>query len=337
MNKIDRARRFAPDSSSFRWAKVSRAIHRQASAFILIWFCLVSIGYLAFPGAFTSAVTGWLWVGAAFSIAGLAALVREFSRDTAAALATIERRAGYAVVGAAPELSPREMRDLPPDQRTPIGYLIHKPASHFAQATRDLQHAMNGHQIVAFIGSVPDEGATTAALCAVASATQQGLRAIAIDCDLRRRSLTRVLHSDRRSGILQAAREPDNWAECIEEEPETGLHFLPAARLQSVWNNLFDAPGFPVLLEKLREHYDLIALDCPPALMAADGAMIARVADKCIVVMGWDQTPLKALRDTRRAFRRRGPLLPSLYVNRVPNSAPRGRRSAYGRPALAMG
>ena len=71
-------------------------------------------------------------------------------------------------------------------------------------------------------------------------------------------------------------------------------------------------------LQELQAKYDLVILDCPPALSNADGAMVARVADKTVVVAAWDETPLAAVRNTMRALRRRSNDATALYVNRVP-------------------
>ena len=108
------------------------------------------------------------------------------------------------------------------------------------------------------------------------------------------------------------------WRDALCQEDESGLHIIPAAATLNPWSSLFAAPGFKELLDALKTHYDLVVLDCPPALTIADGAMIARLADKCVLVAAWDETPLSAVRNTMRALRRRSPEATGLYINRVP-------------------
>jgi Mrp family chromosome partitioning ATPase len=199
-----------------------------------------------------------------------------------------------------------------------LGAVIYQPASPFAAAFRDLQNVVSTRQLVAFIGSVPNEGATTAALCCAVSAQQQGKRVVIIDCDLRRRSLTHLLECDASEGIFEAAQTPENWRNFIQHEAETGLPFIPAARLKNPWRNLFSERGLGEVFRELRQEYDLVLLDCPPALTITDGAMIARGADSCIIIAAWDSTPVAALRATMRTLRNRTPIPTGVCVNRAP-------------------
>src|SRR5262249_42470813 len=148
------------------------------------------------------------------------------------------------------------------------------------------------------------EGATTAALCAAISAVQQGRRVIAIDGDVRRRSLSRRLGSTAVNGLLEVCAQPANWRRFVEEEAETGLHFIAAAPSTNSWRTLTGSQGFAELIATLRQSYDLVVLDCPPALSVADGAFIAGRAERCVLVAGWDRTPMGALRATLKRVRR---------------------------------
>jgi Mrp family chromosome partitioning ATPase len=72
------------------------------------------------------------------------------------------------------------------------------------------------------------------------------------------------------------------------------------------------------LLLRLRQHYELIVLDCPPVLIGADGAAAAGMADKCILVTAWDRTPITAVRRAMGMLQRRPRAQTAVYVNRVP-------------------
>jgi polysaccharide biosynthesis transport protein len=276
-----------------------------------LWFhtsagALMTLGTVSFYVA--------LGLGAALAVG----VVRELGRNTITSVSRLGKNRGYTVLGAAPELSPRALRQLPPDQRSPLGCLISDPASAFATAFRDLQGNVVADGVVAFIGSMPGEGATTSALCAAASATQQGRLVIVVDCDLRRRSLTRGFGLDPELGVLEACERPEFWRDYVEEEQETGLHILPAVKPLNPWRTLAGQAGFSSLLKHLREAYDLVVLDCAPALGSAEGPIVARLAQRCVVVAVWDQTPIDAIRHTMRGLRARKNGTTGIYVNRVP-------------------
>jgi len=311
-----RARR---PSKSLALGRLRRGVKRQWLLFILISLIVAGAGVaydLSGGVKPLSALLFWAPVGLG---AGLViATLRELGRNTVTSLSSFGKNRGYAILGAAPELTPRTLRQLPPDKRTPLGCLAFQPSSAFATAFRDLQNAITKEGVVAFTAAVADEGATTAALCTAIAASQQGRSVVVIDCDLRRRSLTRSLGFDPDEGLIDACEEPSQWQNFVGEEDETGLHFIPASRVRSAWRNVGAAPGFKELLLRLRQHYELIVLDCPPVLVGADGAASAALADKSILVTAWDRTPISAVRRAMAALQRKPRAQTAVYVNRVP-------------------
>jgi Mrp family chromosome partitioning ATPase len=263
-----------------------------------------------------TAATFWAPIGIGAGL--LVAAIRELNRNTVTVLSSLGKHRGFTVLGAAPELTERAMRELAPDARTPLGAVTFQPASPFSTAFRDLQGALREDRLVAFVGSSAGEGATTTALCAAVSAAQQGRSVIIVDCDIRRRALTKELGSDPQRGVLECCHEPQNWRAYIEEEPETGLHLMPAARVTNPWRSLVAAPGLPVLIGQLREAYDLVVLDCPPALGSGEGVILASLSDKCVAVAAWDETRINAIRRTVHTLQNRAGVRTAIYVNRVP-------------------
>jgi Mrp family chromosome partitioning ATPase len=140
---------------------------------------------------------------------------------------------------------------------------------------------------------------------------------VVVDCDTRRRSLTKALGSNPDQGVLECCEEPQNWQSYLEEEPETGLHLIPAARMTNPWRTLVASPGLPVLINLLSERYDLVVLDCPPALRSGEGVTLASLARKCIAVTAWDETPISAIRQTVRTLQHRVGVQTAVFVNRV--------------------
>lgn len=309
-----------PPSKSLALGRLRRGARRQWLLFVLIAL-IIATGGVAYDlsGGVKPLSALLFWAPVGIGVGLTAAVLRELARNTITSLSSFGKNRDYAILGAAPELTERAVRQLPPDKRTPLGCLAFQPASPFATAFRDLQNAINKDGVVAFAGALPNEGATTAALCTAIAASQQGRTVVVIDCDLRRRSLTRGLGFDPDEGLVDACEQPNQWQNFVGEEDETGLHFIPASRARGPWRNLASAPGFKELIMRLRQHYELIILDCPPVLAGADGGMTAAMADKCVLVTAWDSTPIPAVRRALAALQRRprgGET--AVYVNRVP-------------------
>jgi Mrp family chromosome partitioning ATPase len=302
------------------WVRLRRAALRQAIFVVVLGALFVGAGlwfHTAAGARLTPNVT-LFYSGLGLGLGIMLGFIRELGRNTITSVTSLGNKRGYTILGAAPELTARILRQLPPDQRSPLGCLINEPASPFATSFRDLQGNLGADKVVAFIGSYAGEGATTSALCTAASATQQGRSVLVVDCDLRRRSLTRGFALEPELGVLEACEQPEYWRDYVEEEHETGLHFMPAAKPVSPWRTLIGQAGFPVLLNHLRDAYDLVVLDCAPALGSAEGPMVARLAQRAIIVGVWDHTPVAAIRHTMRALRARTPGTTGVYVNRVP-------------------
>jgi Mrp family chromosome partitioning ATPase len=321
-----RQRKNGPGAGALVWARLARGAGRQwlFVAILAAAFSAFGLWFHTAGGARLIPSTVAIYAGLGTGAALLLGLLRELGRNTITSVSSLGKNRGYTVLGAAPELSPRALRQLPPDQRSPFGCVINDAASPFATAFRDLQGNVAADRVVAFIGSYAGEGATTSALCVAASASQQGRSVLVVDCDLRRRSLTRGFGLAPELGVLEACERPEFWRDYVEEEHETGLNFMPAAKPLSPWRTLIGHTGFPALLDQLREAYDLVVLDCPPALGSAEGPMVARLAQRSVVVAVWDQTPIGAIRHTMRAMRR-NPSATGVYVNRVPQGYRFGR------------
>lgn len=314
-----RRRKEKGDGLALIGARLRRGFLRQLifSTALAVLFSAAGLWFHTAGGAALTIPAAATYVGAALAVAFVAGTIREIGRNTITSVSSLGKNRGYTVLGAAPELSPRVLRQLPPEQRSPLGCVTYEPSSAFATAFRDLQGNLVNEGVVAFIGPMQGEGATTSALCAAASATQQGRSAIVVDCDLRRRSLTRGFGLDPDLGVLEACERPEYWRDYVEQEHETGLHFMPAAKTFSPWRTLFGHAGLPALLNQLREAYDLVVLDCPPALGSAEGPMVARLAQRSIVVAVWDETPISAVRHAVRGLRAKAGAT-SVFVNRVP-------------------
>lgn len=309
-----------PHTTSLALERARRALRRQIWLFVLIAVLITAAGIaFEFQAGIRPAAAAWLWAPIGLAAALIVTLLRELSRDSLTFISALNKRSGGQVLGVAPELTRSALRMLAPDQRTPWGCVTFQPASPYATAFRDLQAALRREKLIAFIAPLPGEGATTVAMSAAISAVQLGRRTIIVDCDTHRRALTKELGIDAEQGLMECCETPDIWRTCVREEPESGLHILPAARMRNTWRSVLGAPGLGQFLDALRNEYDLVILDCPPALRSGEGPILAGFADKSVAVAAWDQTPLGALRQTMRVLQRGGHGKTALFVNRTPH------------------
>ena len=79
----------------------------------------LSVGAQAACGWAFASWLGFLPVPAAGVAALTLAAVLELGRNTVTSITSLAKHADYAVLGAAPRLTPQALRSLPPDQRSP--------------------------------------------------------------------------------------------------------------------------------------------------------------------------------------------------------------------------
>lgn len=202
----------------------------------------------------------------------------------------LESRVGYPAVASIPIISRRMMRQMPPADRHPAGYLIGRPMSAFTEALRVLRTVIVyskldfSVKVVAVTSAVPDEGKTTISMCLARVAAMSGQRVIVVDCDLRKQSINDVIDIEAETGILQVLAGETHWRSAIVTDPGSEAHVLPVATSGFTPRDVFGSDAMERLISELRANYDLVILDCAPILAVAETRILVKQADTTVVV-----------------------------------------------------
>jgi capsular exopolysaccharide synthesis family protein len=194
-------------------------------------------------------------------------------------------------------------------KRGPINAVVENPLSLFSESFRQLQvlmqHAFGDGaiKVIAVTSALPGEGKTTTAICFARAACRAGVRVLVVDCDARLHSLTRTLRINPQAGLLEALEGRADPLSVVVPDPAGRAFVLPLSELAEPVDNLIGTPAMGALLDKLRPHFDLIVLDCPPVLAVADAAAVAHEADGVLFLVRWQATPVKAAHYALEALR----------------------------------
>jgi len=140
--------------------------------------------------------------------------------------------------------------------------------------------------------AVPQEGKTKTSIALAAAATARGMRVLLVDGDLRSRSLSAAAGLDRSERtLIQVLRREITLEEAIHYNAAWGFPVLPAGFLASSPMGLLATGEWEATLRKLEQMYDLVVIDSPPVLVAGDTWLLARHADKTVVLSRWGSTP----------------------------------------------
>ncbi len=174
-------------------------------------------------------------------------------------------------------------------------YAAMKPLSAFAEQVRSLRAGLwlgaERPRAVAITAARPAEGKTTVAVALGRSAALSGERVVLLDCDLRHPSLARLFGAEGRPGLAEYLRGEVPLEEVIRKDPLTSMAYVGAGSGGPDGFGLFLSEAMARAVQTLRNDYDLVLLDTPPALAMSDTRVIAQIADATLLCVRWRMTP----------------------------------------------
>lgn len=163
----------------------------------------------------------------------------------------------------------------------------------FSQMTRELKK-------IVITSAAPGDGKTTVSANLAITFAQQGIRVLLIDCDLRRARQHHVFSVKRVPGFSELIIGRNSVDETVKPTHVDGLSLLPAGTLPPNPAELLGGQRVQTILDALVQDYDVLILDTPPVLAAADSAVLAGAADGVLLVVRAGQTEREAARDALR-------------------------------------
>ncbi|SFS13115.1 GumC family protein [Sphingomonas jatrophae] len=219
-----------------------------------------------------------------------------------------------------------------------LAAMIADPTSAFAEMHKSLVGALDRpvdgrpNRVVAVTSALPKEGKTTAVLCLATAAAFGGRRVLLIDCDQRRRGVTRAAASGAEQGLHEVLVGGAAWRGVLAAGPVPGVDLLPASPVQADQVDLFGLPAFATLLAAVRDSYDLVLLDCAPVLPIVDTRLIVGYADSVLLVCRWRSTARRAVAAALGMIGRTGAPIAGVTLTRVDLKAL--ARFGYGDPTF---
>ncbi|MBW3569487.1 MAG: polysaccharide biosynthesis tyrosine autokinase [Gemmatimonadetes bacterium] len=129
------------------------------------------------------------------------------------------------------------------------------------------------------------EGKTTVCANLATTFAQQGLRVVLIDGDMRRPRLHGLFGQARSPGLSELLEGEAPVAEVVRETSVPGLHLVAAGRMVPNVSELLGGASMGRLIRQLNAEYDLVVVDTPPVLAAADAEILGAQADAVLVVV----------------------------------------------------
>ena len=162
------------------------------------------------------------------------------------------------------------------------------PAEEFRSLRTRLNHIQNSQPLHTLVisSASPGEGKSfTACNLAMSQAQLSGKRILLADFDFRRPSIDKLFGIRGAAGLTDYLMGKARLDEIIHRIEDTNLFVIAAGESVSNPLELLNLSDCSSLLEGLRDHFDWVILDSPPLLFAADGNLLATMADGTILVV----------------------------------------------------
>lgn len=173
------------------------------------------------------------------------------------------------------------------------------------------------------------DGKTVTTVGLGTAVARSGKRVLLVNGDMLKPQLHAVVGGSNDEGLADLLAEGDltRLTQLIEATPVRGLSVLPGGPPVGETIQLFDSPLLPHLLDKLRDHFDLVLIDTPPLLGVADARLLARFADGVILVVRAGQTERADAAAARQRLANFGLKLSAVILNDTTGG--RAAASAY--------
>lgn len=194
------------------------------------------------------------------------------------------------------------------------------------KAERELEERHGSLLLVT--STISGEGKSTLALNLAYAAAAHGKNVLFIDGDLRKQVDRKMLTDQPGNGLYGVVRGNAALKEAIEQDPESGIHFLcgnlPVRNATAVLNH----PRLQELLRQVKTTYDLVILDTPPVEMFEDAALLAEYADGILYVIRHDFVQKRKILDGISSLEESGVSIFGYAFNGVPLH--KGKYGYYG-------
>lgn len=214
--------------------------------------------------------------------------------------ADVERELGAGHIASVPMLAKPRLGKSGGSRAAPHDYVRENPLSGIAESFRVIRSAIllsnidEPHKVVAVTSALPGEGKTTTTFSLGRISAMAGAKTVILDCDLRRRLLTKAAAPSAEKGLLEVLAGDARLEAVRIQDTETNLHILPVVESQFTPRDVFSSEAFRNLLAQLRRDYDLVLIDTAPVLAVTDTRIIAQRCDAVVMNVQWKKTPKEA-------------------------------------------
>lgn len=219
-------------------------------------------------------------------------------------LEDVERELNLCGLGVVPDIAKLKMKSCINGGNGRYEFLPHdSPRSLVADCVGNITNSITllstsgKNRCYLFTSAVPGEGKTFLSVACAATLASEDRSVLVVDADLRKPSLGKVFGlKDKAPGLSTLIKRRDiKLSSVIHRSRVPGLFFLTAGPTPSNPAAYLRSPRMGKVLDYLKQNFDLLILDTPPAVGFPDVALLKDYCDSIILVARAGKTPVDLL------------------------------------------
>lgn len=224
-------------------------------------------------------------------------LILELSSNTFRTTQQVVRDTGVPVLTALPRGKGRRRRRAP----DVLNWLADASNDGYGERVRQLRTALmfgSGEppRSVGITSSLVGEGKTETALALAHANALIGKRVILVDCDFRRAALSKAFGWYKPADFVAVLRGKASLDEAILTDSALSFDVLSVAAPVDNVSDILDPDRVADMISDLEDRYDLVIVDVPALVYAADARLIARSTGALVYLVKWNGTPKSTVR-----------------------------------------
>ena len=175
---------------------------------------------------------------------------------------------------------------------------------------------------IAMTSSVPNEGKTEVSFNIARSMSEDGKKTLFIDADIRKSVVLARYGVDKETKGLShyLSGQSKNIDDIIYKTNIENLDVIFTGTKAPNPAELLGSEKFQKLIEKAREQYDYIIIDCPPLGSVIDAVLVAKVCDGAIILIETDNVSYKVVQGVKKQLETGGCKILGAILNKVQTS-----------------
>ncbi len=248
----------------------------------------------------------------------------------------IEELTGITVLATIPMMKNGQPAEFPiarePYSEIAEAYRILRTNITFSAAARPIKSLL-------ITSTVPQEGKTTTCINLGITLSQTGQKVVILDCDFRRPKLHKYFNDitpSNHNGLSDVLINRVKLKDVIKQSPFENLCFVTSGTIPSNPAELLGSARMKEVLDTLKNDFDFVLIDAPPALGVADARVLGKVSDAILVVVMVGKTARDAVVEIRDELERAGEKIIGYVLNGVDITQRYHRYRYYSYPKYAQ-